>query len=103
MKTNSISKIASGLVFALGLSLAGAATAQVSTSVLAGRAAAGETVVARNVETGVEHEVKTDKKGRFQLRRVPVGVYEVVIHHADGSTEPPILARARLGETVLVN
>ena len=103
MKMNFVSKFSSAAVLALGLSLAGTAAAQVSTSVLAGKAPAGDTVIARNVETGVEHEVQADEKGRFQLRRIPVGVYEVIIRHADGTADKPILARARLGSTVKVN
>lgn len=103
MKMNSISKVSRAAALVLGLSLAGIATAQVSTSVLSGRAPAGDTIVARNVDTGIEHEVKADDKGRFQIRRIPVGVYEVVIRHADGSAEAPILARARLGSTTKVN
>ena len=103
MKMNFVSKLSSAAVLALCLSLSGVAAAQVSTSVLAGKAPVGDTVVARNVETGVEHEVKADEKGRFQLRRIPVGVYEVTIRHADGTADKPILARARLGSTVKVN
>ena len=103
MKMNFVGKIAGAVVLAFALSLAGTAAAQVSTSVLAGKAPAGDTVVARNVETGVEHEVKADAKGRFQLRRIQVGIYEVIIRHADGTADKPILARARLGSTVKVN
>lgn len=101
MKHRSIFKPAIAIVLAGGL-FASQAMAQVSTGNLSGRAAAGEKVSVRNVESGLAREVEVKKDGTFQVRRLPVGTYEVIIHKADGS-EQKIMAAARIGTTTRVN
>ena len=102
MNTGAPRKSATALALALGLLAANATSAQVSTSSLAGKAADTDTVTIRGVDNGFERDIKVED-GRFQIRRIPIGVYEVVITHADGSVEAPILVRARVGSTTRVN
>jgi hypothetical protein len=91
-----------GAVLGFGLLASGAVFAQASTGAIEGDAVAGDSVTIRNIRT--EHSLAYAVAGkRFHFGRLPVGIYEVVIHHADGRTDAPILARARLGETVQVN
>ena len=92
---------AAGLV--LAVLLPATASAQLTTGSLQGSAAAGDSVTIRNVQTEHTLDFAVGENGRFQFVRLPVGIYEVVIRHPDGSIDAPILARARLGETVEVN
>jgi len=87
---------------ALGL-LSAPAFAHLPSSALEGSAAPGDTVSIRNVDTDHHLQSLVANTGRFHFHRLPIGIYEVVIHHPDGSAEEPIFARARLGETVQVN
>ena len=83
---------------ALGLAVSAGALAQSSNSGLSGRGADGDVAHVRNVETGFEREA-TVRDGKFMLRNLPVGTYEVSLRHADGSTEGPVLAAAKVGVT----
>jgi hypothetical protein len=103
MKRLSSCNLSIGAALALGLLASGAASAQSTTGNLEGSAAVGDSVTVRNVATEHSLENAATRSGRFHFRRLPIGIYEVVIHHADGSVDPPIHARARLGETVQVN
>jgi hypothetical protein len=100
---NSLSRHSVRAAFALALLLPASAYAQLTTGSLQGTAASGDSVTVRNIKTEHTLDYAVGHNGRFQFVRLPVGIYEVVIHHPDGSTETPILARARLGETVQVN
>jgi hypothetical protein len=88
---------------ALGLCSTGVAYAHLPSSALEGSAPPGDSVSLRNIDTDHHLQSLVAKNGRFHFRRLPIGIYEVVIHHQDGSSDAPILARARLGETVQVN
>jgi hypothetical protein len=88
---------------AVSLMVSGAALAQLTTGALQGTAAIGDSVTIRNLVTEHKLDYLVGDTGRFHFVRLPVGVYEVVIHHPDGSMDEPIIARARLGETVEVN
>jgi len=103
MIDHSYRNAASGAVLALGLLSSGTVSAQLTTSSLEGSASAGDSVTVRNVVTNHTLEAVVASNGRFHFRRLPLGIYEVVIRRADGGMEPMILARARLGETVRVN
>ena len=103
MNTSSFRTFPGALALTVGLLLAGTASAYLPSSTLAGRAAAGDSVSVRNIATEhhLEHVVR--ENGRFLFPKLPIGIYEVVIRHPDGSSDAPILARARLGETTRVN
>jgi hypothetical protein len=102
---NSLSRRKAFASAALAVSLlaSGAVYAQLTTGALEGSAAAGDSVTIRNLHTEHQLDYHVGNTGRFHFVRLPVGFYEVVIHHADGSMEDRIIARARLGETVQVN
>jgi len=95
--------VSPGAALALGLLSSGAVSAQLTTGSFEGDAPTGDSVVVRNPATNHILATVVASNGRFHFRRLPTGVYEVVIHHTDGSMDAPILARARLGETVQVN
>lgn len=86
---------------ALGLA-AGLALAQSPVGALAGRADPDAVAVVTNVKTGQSREVKVGSKGRYQLRNLPIGRYEVVVRHADGRLEAPKLVDVHIGITVRV-
>lgn len=62
-----------------------AAIAQSSSGNISGEAATGDTVTITGVETGFKRELKIDKDGKYQVRRVPTGNYQVIRAHNDGS------------------
>ncbi len=66
---------------------AGAAQAQSSSGNITGEAKAGDTVVVDGVGNGVHREIALEKDGKYNLRRLPLGTYVVVVKHADGSAE----------------
>src|SRR5687767_4398748 len=103
MNSQSFRNRSIGAVLVVGVLASGAVNAQTTTGNLEGSAPPGDTVTLRNVATEHQLETLVASNGRFQFRRLPIGIYEVVIRHADGSSEPAIIARARLGETVQVN
>jgi putative effector of murein hydrolase len=65
--------------------------------------AAGDTIVAKNLTTGLQREVKADSKGRYALRALPIGIYNVVLEN----NGKPVLQRLKVpvtaGRGVAVN
>jgi len=61
--------------------LAGAATvgAQATSGTVFGKAPAGYTVTVHNTTSGFEHQVSVDAKGRYTVKALPVGVYDVTL------------------------
>jgi hypothetical protein len=98
MNTESLRNASRAAALALGLAASAGALAQSSNSGLSGRGANGDVAHVRNVDTGFEREAKV-RDGMFRLRNLPVGTYEVTLRHADGSTEGPVLAAAKVGVT----
>jgi hypothetical protein len=90
------------LALALGLLLAGTASAQSSVAHITGKGVAGDTVLIENVDTGFKREVKVAANGRYQLRNLPVGTFAVTVKHADGRAETPKLVSLRVGVTARV-
>jgi len=68
-----------------GAFVASAAHAQATSGNITGDAKAGDTVVVDGVGTGVHRELVIEKDGKFNLRRLPLGTYVVVVKHADGT------------------
>ena len=87
------------LVLAAGMLSAPLALAQESTGAFSGEVGSGDKVTLHNVETGYDREVQIKDDGRFHVRHVPVGNYEVTVHRADGS-EFKVMAAARIGTTI---
>lgn len=80
--------IVAAAALALGVGAGGAVLAQASEGAIVGVAKAGDTVLIRGSDTGFKRELKIDKDGKYQVRRVPTGYYDVSVTHADGSQEP---------------
>lgn len=73
-----------GLTMAAVLGVCGAAAsggvdAQATSGTIFGNVPAGDTVVAKNLSNGLQREVKADEKGRYRLRALPVGNYNMVL------------------------
>ena len=88
--------------FALSAGISGFAAAQSATSALQGEAKAGDVAVIQNVDTGFTREVKVKDNGRFALRNLPTGNYQVTIRHADGSLDAPRQVTLQVGATARV-
>lgn len=73
---------------AIGLFFAGGAAAQSSSGAIIGEAKVGDTVSIHGTDNGFKRELKIEEDGKFQIRRVPTGYYDVSIKHADGTEEP---------------
>lgn len=63
-----------------------AASAQSTAGSIFGKAPAGETVSVYSATNGMQRHVKADSKGRYILRALPVGVYNVMLE-ANGHPE----------------
>lgn len=85
-----------------GAFAAATAHAQATSGNITGEAKAGDTVVIDGVGTGVHREMPIDKDGKYSLRRLPLGSYEVVVKHADGTAEPAKRVSISAGVTARV-
>ncbi len=77
-----------GLAIAMavaGLGLAGIASAQSTDGSITGTGTEGETIVLRG-DMGLTREVHIEKTGKFSVRHLPVGTYDVVRTDASGKT-----------------
>ena len=79
-----------------------AASAQSSGGNITGEASVGDTVTITGVDTGFRRELKIEKDGKYQIRRVPTGDYMVVRVHKDGSIDPAQSITVRVGSTARV-
>jgi len=86
----------------LALSIAAPAVAQSSSGNIVGDALVGETITVTGVDTGFRRELKIAKDGKFQIRRVPTGDYQVVRLRKDGSNAPVQTLTVRVGSTARV-
>ncbi|TKR33760.1 carboxypeptidase regulatory-like domain-containing protein [Luteimonas gilva] len=73
---------------AVGLFFSAGAVAQSSSGAIIGEAKIGDTITIYGTDNGFKRELKIDEDGKFQVRRVPTGYYDVSIKHADGTEEP---------------
>ena len=87
---------------ALAALLPAAANAQSSSGNIAGQATAGDTITITGTDTGFKRELKIEKDGKYQVRRVPTGDYQVIRVHQDGRTDPPQTVVVRPGGTARV-
>lgn len=79
------------LAIALGMTVASvslSANAQSTSGNIIGEAKTGDTIYVTNTGTGLKRETKISKDGKYQIRNLPAGSYQVVPMHADGSFEP---------------
>ena len=66
------------------------------------RRSSGDTVTITGVDTGFKRELKIEKDGKYQIRRVPTGDYQVVRVHKDGTIDPVQSVTVRVGSTARV-
>jgi hypothetical protein len=92
--------LSAAALFAIGF--AGLASAQSATSAIQGAGKAGDVAIIQNAGTGVTREVKVKDNGKFALRNLPTGTYNVTIRHADGSSEPTRTVTLQVGSTARV-
>ena len=83
------------LLPALAAGVAGSALAQSTDGSISGTAVEGQTIVLRG-DMGITREIKIEKTGKFSVRHLPVGTYEVLRVSPDGSVQAQTA-------TVLVN
>ena len=86
----------------LAAALPATVNAQSSSGNISGEAAAGDTITITGVDTGFKRELKIDKDGKYQIRRVPTGEYHVVRAHNDGTIDPVQGVVVRPGGTARV-
>ena len=90
-------------ITALALALAaGIALAQSPVGALAGKGTPGDVAVVTDAKTGFTRKTTIPKSGRYQLRNLPIGGYDVVIRHADGRQDAPRRVAVHIGITVRV-
>lgn len=53
--------------------------AQATAGSIFGKAPAGQTISAKSSTNGMQRHVKADAKGRYSLRSLPIGTYNVVL------------------------
>ena len=87
---------------ALFATLSSPVAAQSSSGNITGEAKVGDTVTITGVDTGFRRELKIDKDGKYQVRRVPTGDYQVVRVHQDGTMDPVQSIVVRPGGTARV-
>lgn len=90
------------LAIVLGMTIASlslSAFAQSTTGSITGEAKAGDTIYVKNTDTGFNREMKIRKDGKYQVRNLPTGTYQVIPMHSDGSFEPSQQLDVRLGAT----
>lgn len=73
--------------------------AQSTTGNIVGEAKSGDTIFVTNGDTGFKREVKISKDGKYLVRNLATGTYNVTPMHADGSFEPSQQLEVRLGST----
>ena len=73
-------------LLAAAMGFAGLAPAQATDGTISGEAVEGQTIVLRG-DMGITREIKIDKTGKFSVRHLPVGTYEVLRLSADGSVQ----------------
>jgi hypothetical protein len=73
-------------LLAAAIGFAGLASAQATDGTISGEAVEGQTIVLRG-DMGITREIKIDKTGKFSVRHLPVGTYEVLRLSADGSVQ----------------
>jgi hypothetical protein len=99
MKSSKIAMVLLSLSVAFG---AGSAMAQATSGNIMGDAKPGDVVVVSNKDTGWTREVTVKDNGKYSVRSVPTGTYNVEIRHADGSSEPMKQIKLHVGATARV-
>jgi len=83
------------------LLVASQAAAQLATGNLQIDGRTGDTVTIRQPDVGFERKVDMTE-ARYTFRRIPVGVYNVEVTHADGTVMQPLKIQVAIGTTARV-
>lgn len=86
----------------LAAALPATVNAQSSSGNITGDAAVGDTINITGTDTGFKRELKIEKDGKYQVRRVPTGGYTVIRIHKDGTIDPAQSIIVRPGGTARV-
>ena len=86
----------------LAASLPIAVHAQSSGGNITGEASSGDTVTVTGTDTGFKRELKIEKDGKYQIRRVPTGTYQIIVMHKDGTIDPAQSVMVRPGGSARV-
>ena len=86
----------------LDIALPASVYAQSSSGNIAGDAVVGDTITITGTDTGFRRELKIEKDGKYQVRRVPTGEYTVIRAHKDGTIDPAQSVIVRPGGTARV-
>lgn len=89
-------------IAALSLAFTAGAIAQSSSGNLIGEGKAGDTVIVQGPDNGFHREMELKEDGKYQVRRIPLGDYTVVVKHADGTFSTPKTVSVRVGSTARV-
>jgi hypothetical protein len=65
------------IVLAMAIGVAGAAAAQSTDGGITGEAVEGQTIVIRG-DNGIQREIHIEKTGKFSVRHLPIGTYDVL-------------------------
>ena len=96
MKSSKFAMVLLSLSMAFG---AGASMAQSTAGNVIGDAKAGDVAIITNPDTGFSREVKVKDNGKYAVRNVQAGTYNVVIRHEDGTSEPAKQVKLNAGAT----
>ena len=86
------------VALAISIGAAGLATAQSTEGNIAGSAAEGETIIVKG-DNGVNREIRITKTGKFQVRRLPVGNYNVIRVDVGGNVVQTQATEVMVGRT----
>jgi Ca-activated chloride channel family protein len=93
-----------GLMLFLGITLAENATSLAGVvRDTNGMAVPGVEVIAKNTATQVTHRTKTDKKGRYAFRNLPIGIYDVWVMMPGFQAVEQAGVNIRSSKTAVVN
>ena len=86
------------VAIAISVGMAGSASAQSTDGNIAGTAVAGETIVIKG-DNGINREIKIDKTGKFKVRHLPIGNYNVIRLDVDGNVVQTQATEVVVGRT----
>jgi len=86
------------IVLAVAMGAAGFASAQSTDGGITGEATAGETIVIRG-DNGVQREIHIDKTGKFSVRHLPIGTYDVLRLNDKGDVVQAQTTTVTVGKT----
>jgi hypothetical protein len=89
------------ILLAAAIGIAGVASAQSTDGNIAGTATAGQTIIVRG-DNGVEREIKIEEDGKFSIRHLPVGTYQVIRLDAEGNALESRTAAVSVGKTTRI-